>query len=151
MTIGWHPPHAYIPGLTARHPEGLFDGLKTGLEDVPTDRLDETRAWKYGLAFLQDGYFWEAHEVLEAVWMVCPPNAPEKLMVQALIQQANAALKRKMGRDRAAERLDAQSLALAQEAVERAGCRVLGFDANLCTKMHEKPQLTDPNKINSAK
>ena len=136
MNTPWRPPHAYVPGQTARHPDDLFDALKDGLAEVPADRLNETRAWAYGLAFLKDGFFWEAHEVLEAVWMACPPNAPERLMVQAVIQHANAELKRKMGQDRAAQRLDQRSAELAREAVSRAGSSVLGCDASLCIKMH---------------
>ncbi|WP_081894668.1 DUF309 domain-containing protein [Ruegeria halocynthiae] len=124
--ILWRPPHAYVPGQTPRHPEGMFEDLKTGLCGVPTHRLNETPAWAYGQAFLREGFFWEAHEVLEAVWMACPPNAPERLMVQSVIQQANAKLKAKMGMGRAAQRLEAQSSDLAREAVERAGGRVLG-------------------------
>ncbi len=125
-----------MPGLTPRHPDDLFDELKGGLDDVFTDRLNETRTWAYGLALLRDGYFWEAHEVLEAVWMACAPNAPERLMLQAVIQRANAALKRKMGLNRAAERLDEHSRNLASEAVGREGGSVMGFDSNLCIKIH---------------
>lgn len=136
MKTLWRPGHAYVPGQTPRHPDDLFDPLKAGLAGVPAGQLSETRAWAYGLAFLRDGYFWEAHEVLEAVWMACPPNAPERLMVQAVIQHANARLKRKMGQERAAHRLDKRSAELADEAVSRAGGRVLGFDAEICYIVH---------------
>ncbi len=126
MTCDWRPPHAYVPGQTPRHPEGLFDVFKTGLSDVPAEDLAGTRAWIYGLAFLKDGYYWEAHEVLEAVWLTCPPNAPERLMVQAIIQYANALLKERMGQPQATARLFALSDDLAREAVDRAGGDVLG-------------------------
>lgn len=137
MKTTWRPPHAYVPGQTPRHPEDLFDQFKVGLADVPASQLNETQAWSYGLAFLKDGYFWEAHEVLEAVWMACPPNAPERLMVQAVIQHANAQLKRKMGQDRAAQRLDKRMVELAGEAVSRAGTDVLGIDNELCNIVHK--------------
>ena len=135
MTCDWRPPHAYVPGQTPRHPEGLFDDLKSGLCDVPADRMAETRAWRWGLALFKDGYFWEAHEVLEAVWLACPPNAPERIMVQAVIQRANAELKKKMGLNRAVFRLLELSDRLSREAVARAGRDVLGFGSNLCIKV----------------
>ncbi len=136
MTCDWRPPYAYVPGRTPRHPEGMFDDLKSGVCGLSPDRMTETRAWAYGLAFLQEGFFWEAHEVLEAVWLACPPNAPERLMVQAVIQRANAGLKRRMGRERAVVRLLELSDQLSREAVERAGRAVLGFDTRMCNKMH---------------
>ncbi len=136
MNTPWRPPHVYIPGQTPRHPDDLFDSIKVGLGDVPANRLNRTRAWAYGLEFLEDGFFWEAHEVLEAVWMACPPNAPERLMVQAVIQHANAQLKRKMGQEQAALRLDKRSSDLAQEAVSRAGAQVLGLDAQMSNIIH---------------
>ena len=78
-------------------------------------------------AFLQEGYFWEAHEMFESIWMACPPNAPEKLLVQSLIQDANAALKRRMGREQAAVRLDAEARRLQDEAFGRSRGPILGL------------------------
>ncbi|MDA7965064.1 DUF309 domain-containing protein [Ruegeria sp.] len=137
MTVSWKPAQPYIPGRTLRPAEGAFDDLKCGLNDIPVERLTETRAWVAGLAFFRDGYYWEAHEVLETVWLACPPNAPERLMVQAIIQRANAELKRVMGQERAALRLFDLSDKLACEAVERAGRSVLGFNAELRIKVHD--------------
>lgn len=113
----WRPPHAYVPGETARHPETLFDALKA----------DAQVAWLTGLAFLRDGFYWEAHEVLEAVWMGLPPNSAEKLLVQAVIQIANARLKRRMGRDAAAARLIARADELAAEAFGRVPPPLMGL------------------------
>ncbi|MBF9035703.1 DUF309 domain-containing protein [Rhodobacterales bacterium HKCCE2091] len=123
----WRPGHAYVPGRTDRHPEGLFDRFKQGLDGIDPDGLHRTDAWRVGCRFLSEGYYWEAHEVLEALWMACPPNAPERLMVQAVIQRANAGLKAGMGRDRAAFRLTVAAEALAEEAFRRRGGAVMGL------------------------
>ena len=123
----WRPPHAYIPGRTPRHPEALFEPFKVGIADVPAEKLNLTSPWRIAHAFLAEGYFWEAHEIFEAIWMVCPPNAPEKLLVQALIQKANAELKFLMGMERATSRLRAESARLAKEAFVRGGEVVLGI------------------------
>lgn len=89
------PPHAYVPGQTPRHPEGRFDGLR---EDLDT-------AWRAGCLYLSEGYFWEAHELLEPVWMAEYEGSDARQLVQALIQVANAGLKVRMNRPRAVDRL----------------------------------------------
>ncbi|MEW9918348.1 DUF309 domain-containing protein [Marimonas sp. MJW-29] len=100
------PPHAYVPGQTARHAEDWFDAIKASVtEKTPVDALADTSAFRAGLAYLEAGYFWECHEVLEAVWMRTPPGTEEREMVQALIQLANARLKLRMDRPKAAMRL----------------------------------------------
>ena len=112
------PPYAYIPGQTPRHPPGRFDALRAQALD-PTGSLTagDNRAFQAGLDFLEAGFYWEAHEVLEPVWRNAGANAPERLLVQGLIQLANAALKHRMGRPRAALRL----LAICTDLVRRAG------------------------------
>ena len=100
------PPHAYVPGQAARHPEDWFDAIKASLADaISTQDLHQTEAFQTGLFYLHQGYFWECHEVLEAVWMRCPEGSPEREMTQALIQLANARLKHLMGKPRAVRRL----------------------------------------------
>ena len=58
LDMGWRPAHAYIPGQTDRHPEGLFDPLK----QVSTP-LAASLAWRAGSGLFRDGFYWEAHEV----------------------------------------------------------------------------------------
>ncbi len=125
--VTWRPGHAYVPGKSARHAEGLFEPMKAGIQGVSAQRLNETGTWVLAKAFLADGYFWEAHELFEALWMACPPNSPEKLMIQALIQVSNAGLKRRMGLGKAAAKLGVEAERLGQEATMRAKGPVLGI------------------------
>jgi len=101
------PAHAYLPGRTARHPEGCFDGLKGGLPpgSMTWRQIAACPAWHNGVALIRLGYFWEAHEVLEAVWMHTAQGSPERELVQGAIQIANAWLKLVMGRPKAAARI----------------------------------------------
>lgn len=117
----WHPPHPYVPGASPRHPEGLFDALKDARPGDPVARLAASTAWAAGREFLCEGFFWEAHEVLEALWLACPPNGAERLSVQAAIQLANAGLKARMGRAGASARLLGIARALSAEARARGG------------------------------
>lgn len=123
--VVWRPPHPYVPGQTARHPEDLFDRFKDVRVNDPLPSLAASMAWAAGQAFLRDGYFWEAHEVLEALWLACPPNGAERVSVQAAIQLANAGLKARMGRSGAALRLLEIARALSVEARARGGDLVL--------------------------
>lgn len=105
----WHcpaPPHAYVPGRTPRHAEGAFDALRdTARAGMTPAELMRCDAWRAGWRFLDDGFAWEAHEVWEPVWMALPAGSRDRAIVQASIQIANAALKLRMGRPRAALRL----------------------------------------------
>lgn len=65
----------------------------------------DNHAWLYGLRLIEHGYFWEAHEILESVWMRASPNSRERQLVQGIIHIANAALKQTMARPGAAKRL----------------------------------------------
>lgn len=65
----------------------------------------------YGLALNDEGFFWEAHEVLEAVWRAAPPAGHDRLALRGCIQIANANLKRRMSRAAAADRLMAEAAA----------------------------------------
>ena len=117
-TLLW-PPHAHIPGLNQRHPEGWFDDIRNTVEGVSVDQLPKSSAWCHAMAYIEHEYYWEAHEVMEAVWFACAENSAEKLYVQSVIQSANAALKRKMGRESAAMRLQEDATRLRKEALLR--------------------------------
>lgn len=123
------PPFAHIPGANARHPEGAFAALRATARPGMTEAdLAASPAFRAGLAYLHAGFFWESHEVLEPVWMALPPNSPARQMAQALIQLANARLKDRMGRPRAAARLRALAAGhLAEARAGRAG-PILGLD-----------------------
>lgn len=106
------PGHAYVPGMTARHESGAFDHLSASVQPgMSVTALADTPAWHAGLTFLKAGYFWEAHEVLEAIWIALPNASVDRQLVQALIQYANAGLKQKMGRPNAASRLNVRAAA----------------------------------------
>ena len=80
----------HIPGRNARPPEG---SIAPGLDE--------------GLALYRAGYFWEAHEAWEPVWMKTPADSTERALLQGLIQIANGRLKLVMGRAKAALRIAA--------------------------------------------
>ncbi|MGR3564580.1 MAG: DUF309 domain-containing protein [Heliomarina sp.] len=99
------PPHAYVPGRNERHDESLFEAFHASVQPgMSPEELEQTLAWRAGWLFVRHGYFWEAHEVLEPVWMTLE-DGPERQFVQGVIQTANAALKLEMDRPNAVRRL----------------------------------------------
>lgn len=100
------PTYAHIPGINQRHPDGFAETIITTLPDRICPHSEERPiALDHALELIDKGFYWEAHEVLEAIWMRADKNSREQHMLQALIQLANAALKRKMNRPNAVERL----------------------------------------------
>lgn len=100
------PARPFVPGRGPRPEEGLFIAIADrapGRTDTASWQANE--AWLYGFRLYEEGFFWEAHEVWEPVWMGSAPNSAERHLAQGLIQLANACLKLNMGRKRAALRL----------------------------------------------
>jgi predicted metal-dependent hydrolase len=62
------------------------------------------------------GYWWESHEVFEALWHACGPPTPEGRFFQGLVQLAAAHLKRRMGNPAAAVRLFKRACLTLQQA-----------------------------------
>lgn len=67
-------------------------------------------ALRYGLALNERGYFWEAQEVLEAVWAAAPQGGRERILLRACVHVANANLRLRMQRPRSAARLFGDAL-----------------------------------------
>ncbi|MEM9577339.1 MAG: DUF309 domain-containing protein [Pseudomonadota bacterium] len=103
--VPW-PDHAYVPGFSPRHSPEFFDEIKmTVPPDLPADQLHSTIAFRAGKQYFDAGFYWECHEVLEVIWRQTRDPSPEREMVLALIQLANARLKVLMRQPRAAMRL----------------------------------------------
>ena len=100
------PDHAYVPGQTPRHAEGRFAPIcATARQHMSPAQLAQSEAFCTGLYYFRSGYFWEAHELFEPVWMALEEGSDDRRFLQALIQLANAQLKIKMQRPKAAKRL----------------------------------------------
>ena len=120
------PKHAYVPGQTARHAEGRFAPVcATAQLGMSPTQLAQSKAFCTGLFYLQRGYFWEAHELFEPVWMALEEGSEERCLLQALIQLANAQLKLRMHRPKAASRLCIMVRGLLEKLT---GVRVMGQD-----------------------
>jgi hypothetical protein len=106
------PRWAYVPGVET---EADHDTLAMAKALVPArfNGFVPARhpALRYGLGLNDAGFFWESHEILEAVWAAAPQGGRERILLRACIQIANANLKLRMGKPHAAARLFGEALA----------------------------------------
>jgi hypothetical protein len=123
------PRWAYVPGETA-DAEADHDTLWQAKALVPPRFRDYVPArhpaLRYAIALNDAGYFWESHEVLQAVWAAAPQGGRERILLRACIQIANANLKLRMQKPLAAARSLGEALAElrilgARKAVAGAG------------------------------
>lgn len=123
------PDEPYVPGRTPRPEAGpVFAISGAAPEATDPDLWFQHEAWLSGFRLYRHGYFWEAHEVWEPVWIGARPNSAERAMVQGLIQVANACLKLRMDRHRAALRLIVIATGCLDEAAIGGETRVMGLD-----------------------
>ncbi len=114
------PAIAHRPGQNKRPEEDLKAPVQASLDlRVTDDNWQQHEAYLYGFVLYRAGYFWEAHEVWEPVWMRCPPNSLERLLLQAIIQIANAGLKDALGSTKAASRLKGIAVGQLEELLAR--------------------------------
>ena len=67
-------------------------------------------ALRYGLTLNDRGYFWEAQEILEAVWAAAPQGGRERILLRACILIATANLRLRMQKAHVATRLLGEAL-----------------------------------------
>ena len=105
-------------------------------------------ALRYGLTLNDRGYFWEAQEILEAVWAAAPQGGRERILLRACILIATANLRLRMQKPHVAARLLGEALG----ELETLGLRNAGGDgfadwfpvaalAALIKAKLERPQL----------
>lgn len=123
------PPYRHMPGVNARPDETLFAAVKASMPGATVDATSaDNAAWRYGLRLLNAGFYWEAHEVLEPVWLNAAPNSRERHLVQAVIHLANGLLKQAMGRPGARLRLAELCRSAFASAFPSGSGRLMGIE-----------------------
>jgi hypothetical protein len=98
------PPYAYIPGRTP-HPTRDPDGhsyCAVHEPQVPPDREDwrACHDYLYGIDLFNYGFYWEAHEAWEGLWVACGRRGETATYLRALINLAAAGFKARCGNGR---------------------------------------------------
>jgi predicted metal-dependent hydrolase len=90
----------------------------------------------YGIDLFNHGFYWEAHEAWEGLWVVCGRQGPTATYFQALINLAAAGFKARWGSARGM-RANAKTAVRLFESVARHmeshGTRYMGLDVRALT------------------
>lgn len=95
------PPYAFIPG-SSPHPTRDPDGHSYGAVPEALDPPDPVE-WRschdylYGIDLFNHGFYWEAHEAWEGLWVACGRQGVTATYLQALINLAAAGFKARWG------------------------------------------------------
>lgn len=84
------PPYTYVPGY-APHPVSDPDGHMRQYRLPTTWSQHDHLRW--GKRLFDHGYYWEAHEAWEHLWLQLGRTSDEALIVKGLIQLAASAVK----------------------------------------------------------
>ena len=116
------PQWAYVPGETAEA-DADYDTLSQAKALVPPAFRGfvpaRHPALRYGIALNDHGFYWEATQILEAVWAASPQGGRERVLLRACIRIAGANLRLRMLKPRTAARLLGEAL----EELDRLGVR----------------------------
>ena len=145
------PRWAYVPGVSEKSGAD-YETLSQAAVLVPP-RFGgyvpaRHPALRYGLTLNDRGYFWEAQEILEAVWAAAPQGGRERILLRACILITTANLRLRMQKPHVAARLLGEALG----ELEALGMRNAGGDgfadgfpvaalAALIKAKLERPQL----------
>ena len=129
------PDEPHVPGLNIRPPDAAISRIaRTAPRPTSSTKWRDNEAHVAGLRLYAHGYYWEAHEVWEPVWMHAFLKSQERELTQGLIQLANAALKLKMAQPKASLRLASVAERHFREAGFGAAAIVMGVDVAAMSK-----------------
>jgi uncharacterized protein len=132
------PPYPFVPGVTP-HPRRHEHGHSFG-QPEPKRTAFEARLWrdsqdyKFAVDLFNFEYWWESHELFEALWHASGRRTREGRFFQGLIQLAAAHLKRRMGNTAAAIRLFNR----ARASLRQAPPHCMGIDIALLVQDIER-------------
>ena len=122
------PAYRYVPGKAphpTRDPEGhSYNKPLAKLAAFNTGQWQSCDEFLYGVDLFNHGYWWEAHESLESVWVAAGRQTETGLFIQGLIQIAVAHLKKFQGFNDVAKRMATEGL----EKMGRINGIFLGID-----------------------
>ena len=102
------PPYSYVPGHAA-HPVSNPAGHSHGTEHRSPPPLtpaswQESPEYLYGIDLFNHGYYWEAHEAWEALWLAAGRHGSVADFLKGLIKLAAAGVKAREGNPRGVQR-----------------------------------------------
>jgi predicted metal-dependent hydrolase len=127
------PPYAFVPDGPWPHPSRSPAGRSEERATIPAEPIDEA-AWQRSAAYLRGaalfnaGYYWEAHEVWEALWHAHGHTGPTADLLKALIKLAAAGVKVRQRQPRGVATHGRRAAELLTTVRDRVGPTWLGLD-----------------------
>ncbi len=95
------PPYSYVP-RHAPHPVSdprghLYGQEKPRPEPLDPERWSESEAYRYGVDLFNHGFYWEAHETWESLWLAAGRRGPTAHWLKALIKLSAGIVKLREG------------------------------------------------------
>jgi uncharacterized protein len=148
------PPYAYVPGDTphpTRDPGGHSYGAEFEIPEPPNpEDWRGCREYLYGIDLFNHGFYWEAHEAWEGLWVACGRRGPTATYLQALISLAAAGLKARSGSAHGMRANAGKAVRLLESVARHAGShrtRYMGLDfralADFAATIAKSSQTTD--------
>ena len=115
-TTGPLPPYTYVPGQQP-HPISDPRGHMYGQHPPEPPPLDpeswgESESYLYAIDLFNNGYYWEAHEAWESLWLAAGRTGTMADFLKGLIKIAAAHVKRLEGNPVGVERHTARAIEL---------------------------------------
>ena len=125
------PPYAYVPGLRPR-PRHLRGDAGGQPEEPPPTPLDpgawrDSIAYFRGIELFEHGYYWEAHEAWEGLWVAAGREGPVAELLRGLILLAAAGVKIRQGRGTGAAKLGARAQRCFERVRQQHGPELAGL------------------------
>ena len=122
------PPYSYVPG---RFPHPVTDPAGHSYGQPPRKvppldpaRWEQSREFCHALRLFNAGYYWEAHEAWEALWMAAGRKGADATALKGLIKLAAAGVKAREGNAAGVERHARRAAELFRAALsERCSAR----------------------------
>lgn len=108
------PAYRFVPGETphpTRDPEGHSPGERVSApEGWRPEEWRDLEEWLWAVDLFNQGYWWESHEALEALWLAAGRTTPPARFVQSLVHLSAACLNDRRGHAGAARRQAARAV-----------------------------------------
>ncbi|MBT5873530.1 MAG: DUF309 domain-containing protein [Candidatus Latescibacteria bacterium] len=122
------PTRRYLPG-EGTHPRKHSDRphipeLPVPVSHISSSHWRHSKHYLYAIDLINLAYWWEAHEVLETLWIGAGKETDTGVRIQGLIQTCAALIKAHQGEHEGAQRLLAKGLIKLETGPESP----LGFD-----------------------
>jgi uncharacterized protein len=125
------PPYSFVPGRFP-HPVSDPQGHSFGADPPPAELLDPDRwqicrAYLYGVDLFNHGYYWEAHESWEGLWLGCVRTGRTGWFLKGLIKLAAAGVKARAQNPRGMQRHARRAAELFRQTAQELGAEDIRF------------------------